>query len=58
MPDENSQRELEHRRSLDQLTTSMLRIEGYILEFQAKYRQLEEERRERIRNWEDANNST
>jgi hypothetical protein len=55
MPDENFQSELEYRRSLDQLAVSMLRIEGYILEFQAKYRQLEELRRERIRSWEAAN---
>lgn len=58
MPDDHLQRELEYRRSLDQLSASMLRIEGYILEFQAKYRQLEEERQERIRTWEAANRPT
>lgn len=58
MPDDNLQHELEYRRSLDQLSASMLRIEGYILEFQAKYRQLEQERQERIRSWEAAKTPT
>jgi predicted DNA-binding protein with PD1-like motif len=56
MPDDNVQTEIEHLRSLEQLTACMSRIEGYIAEFQLKFWQLDEERRRLIRMWEEKNN--
>jgi hypothetical protein len=48
MPDDDIPKdEIEIDGSSDELTASMKRIAGYIAEFQAKYRQLEEEQRKR-----------
>jgi hypothetical protein len=45
MPDEYAKNSGSANESLIEPTAAMKRIAGYILEFQAKYRQLEEEQR-------------
>jgi hypothetical protein len=48
MPDDDTPKDdIESDETSKQLTESMKRIAGYIAEFQAKYRQLEEEQRRR-----------
>jgi hypothetical protein len=48
MPDDDIPKdEIEIDEPSDELTESMKRIAGYIAEFQAKYRQLEEQQRKR-----------
>jgi hypothetical protein len=48
MPDDEIPKDdIDFDESSDQITESMKRIAGYIAEFQAKYRQLEQEQRKR-----------
>lgn len=49
--------EIEYHRALEQLATSMRRIECYIVDCQKKYKQLEAERTKIIYNWNERTRS-